>query len=268
MKIQEGKIRFAAMSLLWGNPEGEQFEQFLQDAKTAGYDGIASFADRGGMMEYLDRPEQFSSLLQKYGLELASVDLFIGADFDFYRKVCDFMAALDCRHLVCLGGYGREPGDFAAVGQLMNRMGEIARERGIQAVYHNHTDMTGETAEDMALLLSYTDPEKVSVMCDVGHATKDFIHQPIEMRATAFMEKYWDRLTFIEFKDWHEETDLNTAVGQGRCNFDGIFSLLKERGYEGWITVEQNGHVGLPPGTKPLDFAVASRQYIKERMGM
>ncbi len=34
---------------------------------------------------------------------------------------------------------------------------------------------------------------------------------------------------------------LNIPLGEGYCDYDRIFTLMRERGYAGWITVEQNG---------------------------
>ena len=260
-------ISLAAMSLLWNNPNGDKLEPWLDEVKAAGYDGVAGFAE-WGWQDYLAKPAEFGRLLANHGLKLASMDIGVHANFDQYRQACRFMAELGARHLVCLGGWGKEPADFAALGGLLNRIGEIALEFGVHAVYHNHTGNTGETFEDMDRLLACTDPGKFFVMCDTGHATKDFVKQPVAQRATLFLEKYWDRLDFIEFKDWNPETDLNTPLGEGQCDFAAVFGLLKAKQYKGWITVEQNGHEGRSRGRLPLECAKISREFIRKGMGV
>ena len=69
---------------------------------------------------------------------------------------------------------------------------------------------------------------------------------------------------FIEFKDWSEETDLKTEVGAGRCDYESIFRIIKEKGYAGWITVEQNGPMD---GKTPFECAKASRDFIIKGLG-
>ncbi len=175
------------------------------------------------------------------------------------------MAALGCPHLVLLGGGGKEDADFVALGAILNCIGEIAQQRGVGVYYHNHTGFTGETFEDMDKLLAHTDPDRLAVMCDVGHAIKDFINQPVQQRALRFLEKYWHRLRFIEFKDWHPETDLNTCVGEGRCDWEAVFEIIKQNGYNGWITVEQNG----PSRDRtPLEWARISCEFIRKGLGV
>lgn len=260
-------IRFAAMSLLWGNPNGDQFIPWLEEVRAVGYDGIAGFAD-WGWNDFLDNPRHFRTLLNDKGLGLASVDLFIPATLEHCHRVCRFIADADGRHLVCLGWEGKSDQDFSNLAEHLNRIGEIALQYGIHASYHHHTGNTGETRADIDKLLAFTNPAKFFVMCDTGHATKDFVDQPLATRALEFMKTYWSRLDFIEFKDWHPETDLNTPLGEGVCQFDAIFEMLKKKDYSGWITIEQNGHEGLSRGRSPHECALLSRRYLQERFGI
>ena len=67
-------IQFAAMSLGWGNPAAEDLSTFFAEVKTAGYDGVAGFAD-GTWEMYLDHPDDFARQLNDHGLSLASLDV-------------------------------------------------------------------------------------------------------------------------------------------------------------------------------------------------
>ena len=258
-------IHFAAMSLGWGNPAGDDLPGFLREVKSAGYEGVAGFADVSWEI-YIDRPDTFAGLLADHGLALASLDVKVHRDLDTYRKTCAFMARLNCRHLVCLGGVGTVVDDYIALADVLNPIGEIAREHGVRAVYHN--GRTRETFADMDTVLTHTDPEKIFAMCDTGHATRDFIELPVPERAVRFLEKQWDRIDFIEFKDWHPETELNTPVGEGLCDWDAVFALLRARNYTGWITVEQNGQEGPRGGRTPFECARISRDFIRNGLGV
>ncbi len=255
-------IKLAVMSLGWGNPSGEDLAPFLKEVKAAGYDGVAGFADTG-WDNYIGQPAKFSQLLADEGLSLANLDVKTHKDLDQYRRICSFMAELGCRHLVCLGGVGTVVEDYAALGPVLERIGETALEFGVRVVYHN--GRTRESFSDMETVLSNSDPGKVFAMCDTGHATRDFVELPHAQRAVRFMEKYWKRLDFIEFKDWNPETELNTPVGEGLCGWEAVFALLKEKGYNGWITVEQNG---LSPGRSAFECARVSRQFINKELGI
>jgi len=262
----EQSIKIGICSLLWSNPNGEKLIPWLEEVKELGYDGVSGFAD-WGWESYLSDGLEFQRILAGHGLELASMISGLHFNFDRYRKLFTFMQANYCENLVCLGAFGKGKNDFEALGKFLNYLGREARQYGIYVHYHNHTDNTGESFADMETLLDVTDPAWVSVMCDVGHATKDFHELPVQDRAVSFMETYRERLRFIELKDYSEETGLNTPLGEGNCNFEGVFKSIKALTYKGWIVVEQNGHEGKSRGREPRECAAISRQYIKQGLG-
>ncbi len=258
-------IKIAAMSVLWGNPRGEAFLPWLKEVKQSGYDGIGGFSF--DYEEHLNAPAAYKSMLEDNGLSLASFDIFgIDTNFNNYRRIFEFLNYNNCKNLVLLGGYGKKDGDFKALGELLNYIGEMALEYGLNLVYHNHSGMSGESFGDMDKLLAATDPRKVFAMVDTGHATCDFVDCPdVGGRAVLFLRKYWDRVRFIEFKDFNGVTGLATPVGEGLCDHHAVFSLIKEKGYTGWITVEQNG---TSLDRTPYECATKSREFIREGLGV
>ncbi|MCL2158413.1 MAG: sugar phosphate isomerase/epimerase [Oscillospiraceae bacterium] len=261
----QAKIKIAAMSALWGAVGGEAFVPWIKEVKKAGYDGIAGFS--GDFEPFYDEPGELKNLLADNDLGLSSIDIWgINLNFDQYRRVCGFMNEMGCENLVMLGGYGKQDGDFKALACVLDYIGEIAKASGINMVYHNHSGLTGETFADMDKLLAYADPSKMSVMVDTGHATCDFNDIPeVGERAVRFLRKYWDRVSFIEFKDFNDKTGLATPVGEGFCDHGAVFALLKEKGYCGWITVEQNGP---SLGRTPFDCAKTSIEFIRKGLNI
>ncbi len=261
-------VKLGVSSVLWNNPNGDAFAPWLREVKSLGYDGVAGFAD-WGWQDYVKNGSAFRSALADEGLELASLMTNLHVDFDRYRTLFEFMQANGCERLVCLGAYGKGERDYRMLGELMNYLNAEGAAYGVRAYYHNHTGNTGETLEDMRRLLAHADPALVPVMCDVGHATKDFVEIPVpEKRAPAFLREFRERLGFVEFKDWNETTDLNTPVGEGRCGYGDVFDFLREIAYEGWIVVEQNGHEGPSLGRAPGECARISRQFIRRGLGV
>ena len=257
--MSTNNIKLAYMSLMWshGNLVTEDFSGWLDEVAEAGYNGVSLF------QEQLDRVMEdlaVEQLLSDRQLGLASVNYGIDPTLTGLRETCESMQTLGAHHLVAVGGMASREADPGVVADVLNRIGETALEFGVRAGYHNHTGTTGETLEQTENLLALTDPEKFFGFLDTGHATKDFAGHPVAGRAVLFLERNWDRMDFIEFKDWSEAHDLNTDVGAGACNFDGVFNLLTEREYHGWITVEQNG----PMGNKtPFESAKASCDFIR-----
>jgi len=257
------QIRLACMSVMWGDAtkalqEPKAFEAWLADVKEAGYEGCATF--NWNLERFYSDPSKLRNILDDYELALASVDCFISVDFEKIRQLCGLMKEMVCENLVLLGGTGKHEPDFRGLADVLNTIGEISLGFDVRTMYHHHTGFTGESLNEAEKLLKMTDPTKVFAICDVGHATKDFIELPPSKRATTYMERNWERVRFIEFKDWQSETDLGTEVGQGLADYNAVASIIRDKGYQGWITVEQNAST---PGKTPLESAKASRGFIR-----
>ena len=263
-------VKLACMSLLWGpkaahlaEPDGaERTRAWMSEIARAGYDGFAVFDE---LLLGLAGTPYFDRLVEETGLQLASVDYVIDRDFDRLRRVCEAMQRLGAPHLVTIGGIAQRGADMDQIAELLDAMGEVALQYGVRACYHNHTYHTGETLEETEALLARTDPAKFFGFLDVGHATKDFAGYPVEQRAALFLERNWDRIDFLEFKDWSEEHDLRTEVGAGRCDYAAVFAILKRNGYSGWVTVEQNGPMG---DRTRIESVRASCAFIRSGLGL
>lgn len=252
------------MSLMWGrgNLSTQELPAWLDEVAEAGYQGIALFDEE--LLRFVQESD-FPALLRDRDLAVASVDLTIDPDLGGLHAACEPMQALGARHLVMIGGIATRDADPAEVADVLNAIGEAAMVYGVRACYHNHTDHTGETLEETERLLALTDPTRFFGFLDTGHATKDFVGHPVERRAAVFLERNWDRIDFLEFKDWSEQHELCTEVGGGLCDYGAVFQVLKDRNYSGWITVEQNG----PMGDKtPFQCAKASRDFIRRGLGV
>ncbi|MFW6368493.1 MAG: sugar phosphate isomerase/epimerase family protein [Spirochaetota bacterium] len=266
IQFDPSKVKLAVMHLTWNIPVNDDFVPWLEEVKAAGYDGITSFS-HWGLDSFIDRPKELGELLDDHGLELAAVDIHLDKAYDEYKRVFEFMQALECRLMVCIdpSGDDRDSKKYAA---MLNAIGEMALDFDVQVHYHNHTNSVGETLTDVEKLMSELDFTKVSLMLDVGHATKDFAELEPPGRAAHFLEKHWDQLNYLELKDWSPETDLNTPLGEGVTDYRRIFELMRKRGYRGWLTVEQNGNDGLSKGRSPLTCAKISREFIRENLGV
>ena len=263
-------VKLACMSHLWGPKAAdlakpgadERTRAWMTDIAQAGYDGFAAFDE---LLLGLAGTGFLAGLVEETGLKLASVDYVIGRDFDRLRRVCEVMQRLGAPHLVTISGLAQRGADMDQIAELLDAIGEVALQYGVRACYHNHTHHTGETLEETEALLARTDPAKFFGFLDVGHATKDFAGHPVEQRAALFLERNWERIDFLEFKDWSEEHDLCTEVGAGRCDYAAVFGILKRKGYSGWITVEQNG----PMGDRPrIESVRASCAFIRSGLGL
>jgi sugar phosphate isomerase/epimerase len=252
-------IRLGVSHLAWGfdlSPV-DRLEAFLDDASSIGYEGIVCFDTT--VAPWLDQPQDFQARLQRHNLELVGVILRPGLDFVFTSRLTSFMAMVGGGKIMIISGPCGTEADWSVVLPALERHGAIAAAKGVRAVYHHHTHWIAETMEQTERLLADMNPEVLGAMLDCGHATKDFVGHSAE----EYLRRNWDRIAYVEFKDWTPETDLRTEVGRGRCNWPAVAQALNELHYQGWIVVEQNATVYTPKASSSESF-----HFIRDTLGL
>ncbi len=159
----------------------------------------------------------------------------------------------------------------------MNRLGKIALEEyGIHLIFHHHMGTVVQNPDEVERMMAHTDPKYVSLLYDTGH----FAYcgaDPLEM-----VKKYADRIRHVHLKDIRREVvekvrreNLSflegvrqgafTIPGDGCIDFEPIFQVLEENGYEGYMLVEAEQD---PAKADPLEYAVRARKFIAEKTGL
>ena len=159
----------------------------------------------------------------------------------------------------------------------LNKLGKIALEDyGISLTYHHHMGTVIQTEEETDRFLDGTDPRYVNLLYDTGHfAFAGF--DPLAM-----VKKYVGRIRHVHLKDVRPEVlkrvhaeDMSflaavragafTVPGDGCIDFEPIFKVLEDAGYEGWMLVEAEQD---PAIANPFEYALKGRRYIREKTGV
>jgi inosose dehydratase len=142
---------------------------------------------------------------------------------------------------------------------------------GMRTVFHHHCAGYVETPQEVDKLMELTDPKLLGLCLDMGHYAFGG-GDPVEA-----LKKYYPRIWHVHFKDFDpkvgEEAVKNgynyfksvekgvfCELGKGNVDFNSIVNILKEKGYNGWVVVEQDV---LPGMGSPKKCAAGNRQYIK-----
>ena len=158
--------------------------------------------------------------------------------------------------------------------EATNRVGEIVRERfDLLLTFHPNAETHVETEEQIEALLDQTDPNLVSLCLDTGHLAYTG-GEPV-----SFMRKHHERIPYLHLKDVDgdklkrvkaEKMPMVEAVAmgvfceptEGVVDFEALVGVLREIGYDGWATVEQDMYQ--PPMDEPLPIAKRTRAYLRE----
>ncbi|TNF43774.1 MAG: xylose isomerase [Bacteroidetes bacterium] len=142
---------------------------------------------------------------------------------------------------------------------------------GMRTVFHHHCGGYVETPEEVAKLMKLTDPDLLGLCLDMGHYAFGG-GNPVEA-----LKKYYNRIWHVHFKDFDPkvgqaarennydyfksvEEGVFCELGNGNVDFESIVAILNEKGYDGWIVVEQDV---LPGMGSPKKCADHNRKYIK-----
>lgn len=142
---------------------------------------------------------------------------------------------------------------------------------GMRTVFHHHCAGYVETPDEVAKLMELTNPDLLGLCLDMGHYAFGG-GNPVEA-----LKKYYNRIWHVHFKDFDPkvgqaakennydyfksvEQGVFCELGNGNVDFESIVAILNEKGYDGWIVVEQDV---LPGMGSPKKCADHNRKYIK-----
>jgi inosose dehydratase len=158
---------------------------------------------------------------------------------------------------------------------------EVARlvfgETGLKTLYHHHCAAHVETPDETARFLDDTDPDLIGLVFDTGHFTYGAGEPDDGTIALRGLERFWDRVPYVHLKDCHPDVaararsegwDYTTAIGagvfcelgEGSVDLAGVVAFLGERGYQDWVTVEQDV---LPGMGSPKESARRNRETLR-----
>lgn len=158
---------------------------------------------------------------------------------------------------------------WLAYAQRLNAFGQhLLTTYGIQLAYHHHMGAYVESAADVDKLMDLTDPAKVFLLFDTGHAYFGGALDP-----NALLLKHVQRVVHVHCKDVRvpviaqarndQWSFLNgvlngvfTVPGDGSIDFSAVLSTLHAAGYEGWLVVEAEQDPAVAPS-----YAFAQKGY-------
>jgi sugar phosphate isomerase/epimerase len=249
---------------------GHQFRTMLPHPDTGvkmaaryGYHGIEPFQD--DMPQYLEQPpDAFKNVLDASGLALCTIGSggqyldqgHIQATMASNVARARYIAHFGCRHLKVnlsrrLGPENLSATNGHALAKNLNEIGKRTRDVGIKFAFHPHAWTLVERQAELDMIMDLTDPASVYLVLDTCHATLGGI-DPVKC-----LRDYYPRIASIHLKDaepkystangWkgpapseeeHNRVNLYKRLGAGGVDFATFFRILREREYDGWVTLD------------------------------
>ena len=298
--FDKNKVKLGIAPIAWTNDDmpdlGKEntFEQCVSEMALAGFTG----SEVGN--KYPKDPEVLKKALELRGVEICNQwfsSFLITKPFEEVEK--EFRAQLTFLKAMGAKVIGASEQSYSVQGQMdtpvfghkyemndeewdtfctgMNKLGKIAKEEyGIALTFHHHMGTVVQSLAEVDRMMENTDPEYVSLLFDTGHFTYCG-EDPLEV-----VKKYVHRIKHVHLKDIRPEVveqvkkenmsflagvraGAFTIPGDGCINYDPIFKVLEDAGYEGYMGVEAEQD---PAKANPLEYAIRARKFIAEKTGL
>lgn len=288
-------IRYACAPIAWTNDDMPElgsensFEQCISEMALAGYEGT----EIGN--KYPRNPEVLKSYLEPRGLSVASawISLYLTSEpyevtAEEFIKHRDFLYEMGAKVIVVSEQGNSIQGkldkalfrekpifteeEWHLLIEGLEKLGELAHEKGMEVVYHHHMGTGIQTTEEIDKLMERTTKDNVSLLFDTGHLVVSG-EDPIEI-----FNKHVNRIKHIHFKDVRPEVKeavdkenqcfldgvrkgMFTVPGDGVIDFGPILNLIYQSDYSGWIVVEAEQD---PSVANPFIYAKKAKEYMAQ----
>ena len=273
-KAKPKNVRWSMGWILWRDLSGGSIPlaEAIRNVSDLGLDGIEFTPRKDELAKHGFTRESFRDLLSEKKLSVSG-NYFSGRFYDSSKRE-DIMTAFrnTLENLkfygaenVIIGPPGREEGDInemiRGTAPMLDELGKIAKDSGLQIGLHPHVNTIVETPEEIDLIMELTNPDYVSMVPDTGHIRLG------GGNVVEIVRKYRDRLMYFHLKDSAGEFNRPNfganlrELGKGEIDFPGVMEILKQVGYTGWLNVEQD-HTFMTP----MESATESMQYINSTL--
>jgi inosose dehydratase len=238
-------------------------ETGIKMAARYGYHGLEPFQD--DMPQYLEQPpEAFKKVLDASGLALCTIGsggdyldpARIQATFESNGARARYVSYFGCSHLKVNLSPRVDAGNLSLthakiLARNLNEAGKRTADAGIRFAFHPHAWTLVERQPELDMVMELTDPKLVYLVLDTGHATLGGID------AVKCLRDYYSRIAAVHLKDaeakyntangWkgpapseeeHKRVNLYKRLGAGGVDFPAFFRVLRERDYDGWVTLD------------------------------
>jgi inosose dehydratase len=221
----------------------------IQRIKDFGYEGFETgFANVEGQF---GRAAEARRRIDATGLRFFGVHIFLTqydpdsfvAPASLYERVAAGGAKLGAERLILSGAPPPDDAGRKRKADALNRAGVFTAKLGMALAYHTHGPEVEHDGAEIEFLVRETDPAKVGILMDVGHAFEVGANVP------ALVNRYHSRLVGMHLRDFKNGEQV--PLGSGGFPLRALVETIRRTAWSGWVLNEEERLT-----SKPGDAAV------------
>ncbi|MDA7510266.1 sugar phosphate isomerase/epimerase [Verrucomicrobia bacterium] len=190
------------------------------------------------------------AILDKHGLKVYTFGVAgTSMDKEKNRQLFEFAKLMGIKVIIV------EPRDY----RILDNLEELVKEYDIKIAIHNHGIKSNYGNPSVVRNLIMHRDARIGVCLDVGWVTS------ARFDAGKVFKDYKGRVYDIHLKDKKVSNtssgDVATpaGIGEGDCNYKGLFAALREANYDGVLAIETDANL-----KDPKDFVVNAKKFVAE----
>ena len=223
----------------------EERNRLFNTFRPAGYQGLQ--LKHGQYAPYLKEPERF---LEEWGhLDGIGSALITGGNLDeqglsALRENFRFGRKIGTELIIFCHGVSRSKvtsEDIRNFADVLSDMGEEAEQHGLKLSLHHHYDQPVMYREDFNIFFDRVREGSIGLTIDTAHLVKSGIEDCAELiRSFKSVINNYHMKDFLD-GEWQ-------ILGQGKIDFQPIFEAIKDTGYSGWVSADEESGGGIEEG--------------------
>lgn len=215
----------------------EEQAQLFEQYRAIGYEGLQ--LKWGQYAPYLDSPERFKAAwgdLPGIGSALIAGGRLDEANVELLRGIYRFASRIGTDLIVFCHGIPRAEvtaQDIRRYADVLSELGTEAQQQyGLKLSLHHHYDNPVMYREDFDLFFDRIKDGTVGLTVDTAHLVKSGVENAAEV-----IRSFRSVIDNFHLKDF-QEGDWK-VLGQGAIDFGPIFQAIRDIGYCGWVSADE-----------------------------
>lgn len=226
------------IKLAFSRPTSTTEEQTLlfEQYRAVGYDGLQ--LKESQYAAFMTKPESFREAWGDFpGISSA---LITGGSLDDaskekLRNVFRFASAIGTERIVYCHGIPRAnviPADIRRYADALSDLGLEAQQQGLKLSLHHHFNNPVMHRDDFDIFFNQIKENTIGLTVDTAHLVKSGITDAAEI-----IRSFGHVIDNFHLKDFDQGEWR--VLGQGTIDFGPIFEAIREIGYTGWISADE-----------------------------